>query len=132
MRTPGMAGTATALAITACVLLASCATREFPNAPPAVAEDCRREVALLTDREILPAQEDPLRGPAADSAPDPIEDAREAQKVSGGANLSAWPEEALMYRCLESRGVELTFEQKQMLDEWEVKSGARGATGTPD
>lgn len=106
--------------IMASVLLSSCATGEFANVPPVVAEDCRREVSLLSNREILPAQEDPLRG-SAESAPDPIEDAREAQEVSGGVSLSAWPDEALMYRCLESRGVELTDEQRQMLDEWTAK-----------
>jgi hypothetical protein len=110
----------TVMAMTCCALLSSCATEEFANASPEVVEDCRREVALLTDREILPAQEDPLRGSAAESEPQPIEDARAAQEVSGGAALSSWPEEALMYRCLESRGVELTPQQEQMLGEWET------------
>ena len=113
----------TGMVAAGCILLSSCATEEFANAPPEVVEDCRREVALLSDRDILPAQEDPLRGAAAETEPQPIEDARAAQEVAGGAHLPSWPEEALMYRCLESRGVELTQEQTQMLHEWET--GAR-------
>jgi hypothetical protein len=110
----------TGMVTAGCILLSSCATEEFANAPPQVVEDCRREVALLTDREILPAQEDPLRGAAAEMEPHPIEDARAAREVSRGARLTSWPEEALMYRCLESRGVELTPEQTRMLREWET------------
>jgi hypothetical protein len=103
--------------VAACSLLSSCGTQQVTNAPPAIVEDCQREVAILTDREIVPVQDDPLRGPEA--TPDPIEDARAAKEVAGGAGLATWPEEALLYRCLRSRGVQLTPEQAEMLAEWE-------------
>jgi hypothetical protein len=106
------------LALTTSILLSSCATEEYANASPAVVEDCRREVSLLTDREVA-ASPDDLRGPALESTPDPVEDAERAQEVSGGALLTSWPEEALMYRCLESRGVVLARDQAEMLAEWE-------------
>jgi hypothetical protein len=109
---------AAAIGLTACTLLSSCATEEFANASPEVVEDCRREVSLLTDSEVA-ASPDDLRGPALESTPDPVEDAERAQEVSGGALLTSWPEEALMYRCLESRGVVLTKDQDEMLAEWE-------------
>jgi hypothetical protein len=109
---------AAAIGLTACTLLSSCATEEFANAPAEVVEDCRREVSLLTDREVVESQDD-FRGPPLESTPDPIEDARRAKEVSGGASLTSWPEEALMYRCLESRGVVLTEDQAELLAEWE-------------
>jgi hypothetical protein len=71
--------------------------------------------------EAVPMEDDSLRGPAGEAAPDPIEDARTAQGVAGGAGLDTWPEEALLYRCFTSRGVELTPEQAEMLAEWEQK-----------
>lgn len=103
--------------VVACSLLSSCGTQQVTNASPEIVEDCQREVAILTDREIVPAQDDPLRGP--DAVPDPIEDARAAKEVAGGAGVTAWPEEALLYRCFRSRGVQLTPEQAEMLAEWE-------------
>ncbi|MEX2125774.1 MAG: hypothetical protein WD795_17935 [Woeseia sp.] len=109
------------LTVVCSALLPSCGTPQFSNAPPATVEDCRREVAILTDRDALPPQDDPLSGPAAESIPDPIEDARTAKEVAGGAGLATWPEEALLYRCLASRGIELTAEQAAMLTEWEGK-----------
>jgi hypothetical protein len=108
---------AAAIGLTACTLLASCATEDYANASAEVVDDCRREVSLLTDREVVQPQDD-LRGPALDSAPDPVEDARRAKEESGGADLMAWPEEALMYRCLESRGVVLSRDQAELLAEW--------------
>lgn len=104
--------------------LSSCVTPQFSNAAPAIVEECQGEVAILTDRDALPAQDDALRGSAAESAPDPIEDARTAKEVAGGAGLATWPEEALLYRCLASRGVELTADQAAMLAEWEAKLGS--------
>jgi hypothetical protein len=107
-----------AIVLIACTLLSSCASEEFTNASAEVAEDCRREVSLLRDTEIVASQDD-LRGPTLESTPDPVEDARRAKEVSGGATVTSWPEEALMYRCLESRGVVLTEDQSEMLSEWE-------------
>lgn len=107
---------------TATAALSACATEEYAGASPVVVEDCRREVALLADREILTAQDDPLQGPALESAPEPIEDARAAREVAGGAGSDEWPEEALMYRCLRSRGVDLTADQSEMLAEWESRA----------
>lgn len=109
---------AAAIGLTACTLLSSCATEEFANASPEVVEDCRREVSLLTDREVVESPDD-FRGPALESTPDPVEDARRAKEASRGASLTSWPEEALMYRCLESRGVVLTEDQAELLAEWE-------------
>ena len=109
---------AAAIGLTACTLLSSCAGEKFANAPPDVVEDCRREVSLLTDSEVVESQDD-LRGPALESTPDPVADARRAKEVSGGASLTTWPDEALMYRCLESRGVVLTEDQAELLAEWE-------------
>ena len=107
-----------AIVLIACTLLSSCASEEFTNASAEVVEDCRREVSLLRDTEIVAPQDD-LRGPTLESTPDPVEDARRAKEVSGGATVTSWPEEALMYRCLESRGVVLTEDQAEMLAEWE-------------
>jgi hypothetical protein len=108
---------AAAIGLTVCFLLSSCATEEFANAPVEVVEDCRREVSLLRDDELIESQDD-LRGPALESTPDPVEDARRAKEVSGSTVLTSWPEEALMYRCFESRGVVLTEDQAEMLAEW--------------
>jgi len=121
-----MRAPAAAIGLTACALLSSCAPAEFANAPAEVVEDCRREVSLLTDREIVESPDD-FRGPALESTPDPVEDARRArEEVSGGASLTSWPEEALMYRCLESRGVVLTEDQAELLAEWEGELGEDG------
>lgn len=109
------AGTAVAATLWAC------AAEEFAGASPEIVEDCRREVALLSDPDDLSTENDPFRGPSLESTPDPIEDAREAQEVSGGASLNEWPEQALMYRCLASRGVELTSDQAAVLAEWEKR-----------
>lgn len=106
------AGTAVAAVIVAC------ATEEFAGVPAGVVDDCRREVALLADRDPS-AENDPFRGPSLESTPEPIEDAREAQEVAGGASLDEWPEDALMYRCLASRGAQLTPDQEAVLAEWE-------------
>jgi hypothetical protein len=116
---------AAAIALTVCFLLSSCATEEFANASAEVVEDCRREVSLLRDDELIEPPDD-LRGP--DSAPDPIEDARRAKEVSGSTVLTSWPEEALMYRCFESRGVVLTEDQAEMLAEWAGELEEDGAS----
>lgn len=87
---------------------------------------------LLTDREQLTEPNDPLQGPALESTPEPIEDARAAREVSGGAGFADWPEEALMYRCLRSRGVELSAEQAEMLAEWEQQAEPNGNEGGVD
>lgn len=122
-----MRGIVIALGITALVVLAACATEEFAGAPSMVVDDCQREVRLLTNRDQLTGQDDPLQGPALESTPDPIEDARAAKEVAGGVGFADWPEEALMYRCLRSRGVELSADQEAMLAEWEqqAESGRR-------
>lgn len=113
---------AIALTAAASAALAACATEDFAGASPVVVEDCRREVMLLTEREQLTGQDDPLQGPALESAPEPIEDARAAREVAGGIGFADWPEEALMYRCLRSRGVELSADQSEMLAEWEQQA----------
>lgn len=116
---------AIAIGLTVCFLLFSCATEEFGNASAEVAEDCRREVSLLRDDDLIESQDD-LRGP--DSTPDPVEDARRAKEVSGSTVLTSWPEEALMYRCFESRGVVLTEDQAEMLAEWAGELEDNGTT----
>ena len=114
--------------VVASAVLAACATEDFAGASPVVVEDCQREVRLLTGRDQLTGQDDPLQGPALESAPDPIEDARAAREVAGGVGYSDWPEEALMYRCLRSRGVDLSPEQSAMLDEWEQQAEPEGSS----
>ena len=118
---------ATGLGAAAFAVLAACATEDFAGASPVVVEDCRREVRLLTNRDQLSGQDDPLQGPALESAPEPIEDARTAKEVAGGVGFADWPEEALMYRCLRSRGVELSAEQSEMLAEWEQQAEPEGS-----
>ena len=107
--------------------VSACATEDFAGAAPAVVEDCRREVMLLTERDQLTGQDDPLKGPALESAPEPIEDARAAREVAGGVGFADWPEEALMYRCLRSRGVELSPDQSEVLAEWEQQAEPDGS-----
>jgi hypothetical protein len=111
---------------TASAVFAACATEDFAGASPVVVEDCRREVMLLTERDQLTGQDDPLQGPALESTPEPIEDARAARAVAGGVGFADWPEEALMYRCLRSRGVELSADQSEMLAEWEQEAEPEG------
>jgi hypothetical protein len=117
-----MRRTAVMLGAAASAVLAGCATEDFAGASPVVVEDCRREVMLLTERDQLTGQDDPLQGPALESTPEPIEDARTAREVAGGVGFADWPEEALMYRCLQSRGVELSADQSEMLAEWEQQA----------
>lgn len=113
-----------AVAAPATIILASCATEDYANIPPAVVDDCQREVSLLTERDGLEVQENSLQGAALESLPDPIEDAREARR-DAGTDITTWPEEALLYRCFESRGIELDAAQAELLEQW------RGRPDTP-
>lgn len=101
------------------VLVASCETTEIANAPPSVVEDCRREVALITEREPELARMDRLPGGEAGPTGDVLDEARTAREEAEQEGLAGWPEDALLYRCLASRGVELTDEQARTLAEWE-------------
>lgn len=110
---------ATSIVIAAAVL-AGCSTPRVSNAPPAVVEDCEREVALLTNEQLLAGDSKPLE----DIAPEPaseeaIEDARLARAEAQASDITAWPAEALMYRCLASRGIALEDEQARVLADWE-------------
>lgn len=101
------------------VLLAGCGGRELANVPPEVLEDCRREVALLSEQETSLPPEESLRQPADETLPDPIEDARAAKEDADEVALSEWPEEALLYRCFLSRGLKLTDEQARTLAQYQ-------------
>jgi hypothetical protein len=102
-------------------LLASCETTEVANAPPSVVEECRREVALITEREPELSRADRLPAGEAGPSDEVLDDARVAREEAGQEGLAAWPEEALLYRCLASRGVQLTDEQARTLAEWEAR-----------
>ncbi len=117
-RLPVVAGAA----LCCLALLTSCGTTEIANAPPSVVEDCRREVALIAEREPELARMDRLPGGEAGPTGDVLEDARTAREEAGQEGLAGWPEDALLYRCLASRGVELTDEQARTLAEWEGKA----------
>lgn len=116
MRRPAAAGPAFACF----ALLASCETTEIDNAPPSMVEECRREVALITEREPELARADRLPAGEAGPTDEVMEDARAAREEAEQEGLAAWPEEALLYRCLASRGVQLTDEQAHVLAEWEA------------
>lgn len=106
----------------ACYLaLAGCASPSIGNAPPAVVDECRREVADLSDRERLPPPDESLpraSGPEATT----IDEARAARAELEGSSLASWPEDALLYRCFTSRGIVLTEEQATVLAEWQSRT----------
>ncbi len=108
--------------IACCVLTAACGTTEVANAPPAIVEECRREVAAITEavREVPPSDQ----APPADAGPtdEILDEARAARREARQEGLAAWPEEVLLYRCLTSRGVMLTDEQAQELARWEART----------
>lgn len=112
------------LTIACCVLLSSCGTQEITNAPPEVVEGCRREIAILTNRDPIFRQDSRLQGAGSDSAQSTIDDARIAKEEEDRTGLASWPEDVLLYRCLESRGIVLTPEQANVLAKWEQKSGS--------
>jgi hypothetical protein len=110
---PALPGIACLLAVPACSN-----APEFPGVPPDVVEDCRREVVMLTEGEPgIP--EEPLATQTEEQGEDVIEDARAARAQAQARDLSRWPEEVLLYRCLAARGVELGPEQARELAEWE-------------
>ena len=103
-----------------CLWLSACASSSIGNAPPAVVDECRREVAELTDRDVPPldATLPEERGTDLDT----IDDARVARAELEGSGLAAWPEDALLYRCFSSRGVVLTEAQATVLAEWQSRT----------
>lgn len=122
-----MRSTPLTTAVLACVaVLAGCqAAPEFPGAPPEVVEECRRQVVVLTERDPGAPETEPLTGEAEERGEDVIDDARAARADAEVRNLSAWPEEVLLYRCLAGRGVELGPEQARELARWEGRGGGR-------
>lgn len=112
-------------ALASCAFLASCGPTEVANAPPAMLEDCRREVAAITETERqVPPRDQPPPGEAGPTD-EVLDDARAARQEARQAGIAAWPEEVLLYRCLASRGVMLTDEQARELAEWQA-SGVPG------
>lgn len=100
------------------ILLSGCVTPSAGNAPPAVVDECRQEIADLTALAEQPTEDPTLPeepGPEATA----IDDARAAKEETGGGGLANWPEDALLYRCLAGRGVVLTEEQANLLAEWQ-------------
>jgi hypothetical protein len=114
--------------IACCLLLAACASPSIGNAPPAVVDECRREVAALTDRDRLPPLDESLPDDAGPEGTT-IDEARTAQAELEGSSLAAWPEDALLYRCFPSRGIVLTEEQATVLAEWQSRTDD---TATPE
>lgn len=119
---PSIVKSAAALALAACLLaLAACRTApEFPNAPPEVVEDCRRQVLVFMEQDPGISGTEPLSQETTDRDDDVIEDARAARADAEERDLSRWPEEILLYRCLAGRGVELSPDQARALAEWEA------------
>lgn len=113
-------------ALLCCAALVACATTDVANAPPEVMEDCRREVALIS--EVEPELTRPEQLPAGEAGPgeEVLDDARAAREEAEQQGLASWPEEVLLYRCLASRGVQLSDEQARTLAEWEGDSGSDG------
>lgn len=104
-----------------CLLLAACAAPSIGNAPPAIVDECRREIADLSDRERMPPVDESLPeepGPEATT----IDEARAARAELEGSGLANWPEDALLYRCFSSRGVVLTEAQATVLAEWQGRT----------
>jgi hypothetical protein len=113
--------------IACCLLLAACASPSIGNAPPAVVDECRREIADLAGREQLPAPDESLREESVQETTT-IDEARTARAELEGSSFASWPEDALLYRCFTSRGVVLTEEQAAVLAEWQ----GRTENGTPE
>lgn len=113
--------------IAGCLLLAACASPSIGNAPPAVVDECRREIADLTRREQLSPLDESLPEESGTEATT-IDEARTARAELEGSSLASWPEDALLYRCFTSRGVVLTEDQATVLAEWQ----ARTNDGTPE
>ncbi len=102
--------------------LFSCASEpQFPDASPIAVDECRREAALMTERDPWSVHPDPTRSGAEGDRV--IEDARTAEAEAGRSGLADWPEEVLIYRCLVSRGEPLSAEQASELAEWERRLG---------
>lgn len=110
-----------AACVACCLLLAACASPSIGNAPPAVVDECRREIADLTDRERLPPADESLAEEPGTEATT-IDEARAARADLEGSGLANWPEDALLYRCFTSRGVVLTEEQATVLAEWQGRT----------
>lgn len=111
--------TVESLTIGCCALVAACGAPQITNAPPEVVEGCRREIAILTGRDPALTQDDALRSPGSEPTQTTIDDARIAREEADGTGRAGWPDDVLMYRCLESRGIVLTPEQARVLAEWE-------------
>jgi hypothetical protein len=104
-----------------CLCLSACASRSIANAPPAVAEECRREVADIMATEPAPPLDAALRDEQGPTDT-PLDDARTAREELQGPPVSDWPEDALLYRCFVSRGVELTEQQASVIAEWQGRT----------
>lgn len=104
--------------------LCSCASEpQFPDASPIAVEECRREAALMAERDPGVLHDPTRSGTEGDRV---IEDARTAEAEAGRSGLAGWPEEVLIYRCLVSRGEPLSTEQASELAEWERRLGEQG------
>lgn len=108
-------------AVACWLLAAACASPSIGNAPPAVVEQCRAEVAELTDSDRLPPLDESLPEEAGPET-EVIEEARAARRSLDGSGLASWPEDALLYRCFTSRGVVLTEEQAAVLAQWQSRT----------
>lgn len=99
---------------------ASCGAPEVANVPPEVLDDCRREVALIRERDPAVSGAESVPGEAGEPTDEVLDDARTAREEAARVGIAGWPEDVLLYRCLASRGVELSPEQARALAEWEA------------
>jgi hypothetical protein len=100
-------------------LLAACSGPRVTNAPPEVVEACEREIALIRNQDAPPVRDNTM--PGVETGEDAIDEARRGREEEAAAGIAAWPDHALMYRCLAGHGVELDVEQASVLAEWEHK-----------
>jgi hypothetical protein len=100
-------------------LLEACSGPRVTNAPPEAVEACEREIALIKNQDAPPVRDDTM--PSVETGEDAIDEARRGREEEAAGGIAAWPNHALMYRCLAGRGVELDVEQAKVLAEWEHK-----------
>lgn len=120
---PGVTFITTGALLCALALPGCHTTPQFAGAPPDVVEDCRRQVAVMTEGDPGLAGTEPLGGSTEERGGGVIDEARAAREEADARNLAAWPEEVLLYRCLAGRGVALDDKQARELAEWEANLG---------
>lgn len=109
-------------------IVAGCAAPEpLASADEPAYDACEREAHMIAGVPIERGNE-MFDEHAQNAGEEAIEDARAAHREESETGLAAWPEHALIIRCLAARGVELTTAQAEVLARWE----SRLATETGD